>query len=144
MDKQQQDLKHPDIGINNVDEEEKEKSTKSSSIVEKRELDDEVTSLNKNGESNEIDKTEVASIKAEALKAVALEFDRLDLNGDGVLTKDELEPILTTPTHGLNGKMAMFLKVFDADGDGSISKEEYINIFSTLFDRNVSTFKVDG
>lgn len=144
MDKQQQDLKHPDIGINNVDEEEKEKSTKSSSIVEKHELDDEVTSLNKNGESNEIDKTEVASIKAEALKAVALEFDRLDLNGDGVLTKDELEPILTTPTHGLNGKMAMFLKVFDADGDGSISKEEYINIFSTLFDRNVSTFKVDG
>lgn len=58
----------------------------------KQELNDKVSGL----DDNHLDAAEVAKIKAEALKSVAMEFDKLDLNGDGNLSKSELYLILKT------------------------------------------------
>lgn len=37
-----------------------------------------------------------------------------------------------------------FMQVFDADGSGTVSKEEYIETFATLFDKEISTIILDG
>lgn len=74
------------------------------------------------------------------------EFDKLDLNGDGTLSKNEIETILTKPIEGLNmDEMSEeFVQIFDADGDGEISKEEYLKIFGAIFDKTIDAIATDS
>lgn len=74
------------------------------------------------------------------------EFDKLDLNGDGTLTKNEIAKILTKPIEGLNlDEMSdEFVQIFDADGDGEISKEEYLKIFGAILDKTIDTIASDS
>jgi Ca2+-binding EF-hand superfamily protein len=62
-------------------------------------------------------------------------FTRLDHNGDGYLTKDDTPRRLTLRSNGdSNGaRMTEALSRMDKDGDGRISRSEFVNGPSKLF-----------
>ena len=70
--------------------------------------------------------------KKEYAESALKNFDRFDVNRDGVLSQEELQAIPK-----INAKK--FLKEVDTDGDGQISREEFVNAADGRFrsmDRN--------
>src|ERR1700742_2710403 len=72
--------------------------------------------------------------RAELTDARAKLFARLDRNSDGYLTKDD------APRHSLSGgggkaPIAQELRLLDKDGNGKVSRDEFVNGPSLLFDR---------
>ena len=81
---------------------------------------------------------EVARIRAETLENVAKEFDQLDLDGNGMVDREELVEVAKrsgdssgVDSETLNG----FFGQFDANGDGKVTKEEWLGFFGNMFDQ---------
>lgn len=64
------------------------------------------------------------SMTGDGMAMEAPKFDRLDANGDGQLSADELNVYGSTAA-GSNADSAVDLDMYDANGDGSLSREEY-------------------
>ena len=77
-------------------------------------------------------------IKAETLDKIGYEFDKLDLNGDGSIEKDEL--LLVASRYGNSGdqmtreKLSEFFQTFDKDNDGQVTRKEWMDWFEQMFD----------
>jgi Ca2+-binding EF-hand superfamily protein len=71
--------------------------------------------------------------KAEFTAARAKMFDRLDRNHDGYLTKDDM-PRFSLRQNG-SGRIQEMVLLMDKDGDGRVSRDEFVNSPSLLFDR---------
>ena len=88
-----------------------------------------VTALDTNHDGV-IDEKEIANA------AVALK--KLDKNGDGKLTEDELRPAMARPVAAGGGsaeQMVTRLMEFDKNGDGKLSKEELPERMQALMER---------
>lgn len=72
--------------------------------------------------------------KAEFTDARAKIFARLDRNGDGYLTKDDV-PSFAARRNANGGRLQQAQLMLDKDGDGRISRDEFVNSPSLLFDR---------
>ncbi|HEX4272674.1 MAG TPA: EF-hand domain-containing protein [Rhizomicrobium sp.] len=72
--------------------------------------------------------------KAEFTDARAKLFDRLDRNHDGYLSKDD-KPRFSLGRGGNGDRLQQMILIFDKDGDGKISRDEFVNGPSFLFDR---------
>ena len=86
-------------------------------------------------------KERIRTMKEESKKAHTIEFEKMDVNGDKVLSSDELHAGLTRGC--LQGKydqdeiQEMFGKL-DANGDGHVSLDEYLDYFIIQdFDKQV-------
>ena len=88
-------------------------------------------------------KTEIATKRAEALKQAEDGYAKLDTNGDGVIDRDELKAMAKEAGQNLTGgqmeaKIDEFLNTFDANNDGVVSKQEWLDFFGNLFDAVIS------
>jgi len=64
---------------------------------------------------------------------IALCFDQLDRDGNGVLSPDEVVSIVQTKM-GFDEKTARHLvEVFDQNKDGSLDKTEFMQLWTTMF-----------
>ena len=80
--------------------------------------------------------------KQAALEAAEESFRKLDVNGDGKISKAELEQMASqTELVDIAGdratreaKIAEFFETFDTDGDGKVSLEEWMTFFGRLYD----------
>jgi Ca2+-binding EF-hand superfamily protein len=72
--------------------------------------------------------------KAEFTAACAAMFDRLDRNHDGYLTKDDTPRFAQRQSSNGSRSQEMLL-MLDKDGDGRISRDEFVNSPSLLFER---------
>ena len=71
---------------------------------------------------------------AEFTDARAKMFTRLDRDNDGYLTKDDT-PRLALRRSGNGERMQGMMLMLDKDGDGKISRDEFVNSPSLLFQR---------
>lgn len=71
---------------------------------------------------------------AEFTEARARLFARLDRNGDGYLTQDDRPRFALRRGDG-NGRMQEMMLMLDKDGDGKISRAEFVNGPSLIFNR---------
>ena len=72
--------------------------------------------------------------RAEFTDARARLFARMDRNGDGYLTKDDGPRFSLRGGDGKN-RVAQAIVLLDKDGDGRVSRDEFVNGPSLLFDR---------
>ena len=68
-----------------------------------------------------------------------IEFNRLDINGDGRVDKNEVRQLLWGHLGGSNlfdkeAKIEQFFKRADLNGDGKIDKAEWLEFYSQNFD----------
>jgi Ca2+-binding EF-hand superfamily protein len=73
--------------------------------------------------------------RAEFTEARAKLFVRLDRNGDGYLDKQDAPERLLARRNGGGGRLQQAMAMLDKDGDGRISRDEFVNGPSLLFDR---------
>jgi len=72
--------------------------------------------------------------KAEFTEARAKMFDRLDRNHDGYLSKDD-KPRFSLRKSENGNRLQQMVLMLDKDGDGRISRDEFVNSPSLLFER---------
>jgi Ca2+-binding EF-hand superfamily protein len=72
--------------------------------------------------------------KLEFTDARAKMFARLDRNGDGYLTKEDV-PRFAARRSGNGDRLQQAELMLDKDGDGRISRDEFVNSPTLLFDR---------
>jgi Ca2+-binding EF-hand superfamily protein len=72
--------------------------------------------------------------RAEFTEARAKLFARIDRNGDGFLTKDDVPQGLLGRRRG-DGRLQQAMTMLDKNGDGRISRDEFVNGPGLLFDR---------
>ena len=83
----------------------------------------------------------IKQIKSETLDKIGYEFDKLDLNGDGSIEKDEL--LLVASRYGSSGdqmtreKLGEFFQTFDKDSDGVVTRKEWMDWFEQMFDQSL-------
>ena len=81
----------------------------------------------------------IAAKRAEAIAEARAAYEKLDTNGDGHIDRDELKAHATAAGAKLTGGQSdadidTFFQTFDANNDGVVSKEEWLNFFGNLFD----------
>lgn len=75
-----------------------------------------------------------------ALQQAEEAFNKLDLNGDGEVSKAELEHIAketapeTTDPNAREESIRQFFTTFDANEDGKVQKSEWLSFFEKVFD----------
>jgi len=72
--------------------------------------------------------------KAEFTQARAKMFDRLDRNHDNYLSKDD-KPRFSLRQNGNGDRLQQMVLMLDKDGDGRISRSEFVDSPSLLFER---------
>ena len=88
----------------------------------------------------------IAQARAEALRTAEEAFNKLDVNGDGTVTKEELQGLAASSTDGsgadasaITAKVQEFIDNFDQDGDGKVQKQEWLNFFGAMIDEVIAT-----
>ena len=95
--------------------------------------------------ANEQDVIDLEVARESALKNAELAYDKLDNNRDGVVDLNEVKKLVgqSESIRGIDGvdqaKVDAFFKTFDADKDAKVSKSEWLNFYSKLFDEVVKT-----
>ena len=79
---------------------------------------------------------QTAQLKEFTLQQVCEEFDRLDVNGDGEVDGNELFELARKKGDVSGKSVAQFMKTFDTDGDGVVSRQEWIDYFAKMFDED--------
>ena len=81
---------------------------------------------------------DAAAIRAQALEHCGQLFDDADTNGDGTLDRAEMIGQASAQFSGSEeekqAEIDAILAQFDTDGDGKISKAEWLDFFGKLFD----------
>jgi len=72
--------------------------------------------------------------KAEFTQARAKMFDRLDRNHDGYLSADD-KPRFSFRKSSNGDRLQQMVLMLDKDGDGRVSRDEFVNSPSLLFER---------
>jgi Ca2+-binding EF-hand superfamily protein len=72
--------------------------------------------------------------KAEFAEARAKMFDRLDRNHDGYLSADD-KPRFSLRKNGNGDRLQQMVLMLDKDGDGRVSRDEFVNNPGMLFER---------
>jgi len=73
----------------------------------------------------EAELAEIAKIKADTLASVGADFDNLDINKDGMVSREELKSVTISPGAGSTADSETidgFFKQFDTTGDGKVSR----------------------
>ena len=73
--------------------------------------------------------------RSEFIEARVALFGRLDRNGDGYLDKQDARQRLLARRDGDGGRLQQAIVMFDKNGDGRISRDEFVKGPSLLFDR---------
>jgi Ca2+-binding EF-hand superfamily protein len=73
--------------------------------------------------------------RSEFVAARASLFARLDRNGDGYLDKQDERQRLLARRDSDGGRLQQAMATFDKNGDGRISRDEFVNGPGLLFDR---------
>lgn len=85
-----------------------------------------------------------AEAKAEGIRKRRTMFDSLDLNHDGSLSFSELKAALQKTNHSItDAEVEEFMSKYDADGDGSVSLNEFFELDDKVLKRLQSAEKVD-
>ena len=80
---------------------------------------------------------QIDTIRAETIASVVVQYEALDTNGDGSVDREELIAIARAQggSHNVDeAQLAEFFTQFDANNDGKVSKDEWINFFGKMFD----------
>jgi Ca2+-binding EF-hand superfamily protein len=72
--------------------------------------------------------------RAEFTAARARMFDRLDRNHDGYLSQDD-KSRFSLRQNGNRDRLQQMILMLDKDGDGRVSRDEFVNSPSLLFER---------
>ena len=91
---------------------------------------------------SEADREQIAQARAAALTTAEEAFDKLDINSDGDVSRDEVAALAQQGVGLPDGasaadreaKIKEFFENFDANGDGKIQKSEWLDFFGKLFD----------
>ena len=91
---------------------------------------------------SESDKEQISTARLAALATAEEAFNKLDLNGDGDVSREEVMALAEQGSglpDGANAeeketKIREFFESFDANGDGRIQKSEWLEFFGKLFD----------
>lgn len=70
--------------------------------------------------------------RAELVQWRAANFVRFDRNGDGLLSPDDIPPIFRASSIGM--QLAAMIKQYDANADGRLSRPEFVDGPTPLFD----------
>ena len=88
----------------------------------------------------------IAQAREQALNTAREAFAKLDVNGDGTVTREELRGLASVSTDGLaadaaqiEAKLEEFIATFDADGDGKVQLNEWLEFFGRLFDEVIAS-----
>lgn len=88
----------------------------------------------------------IAAARAKALQTAQLAFEKLDLDGNGMIDRQEAQKLAASdelsgsigggnqPVQDKEAKIQEFFDTFDEDKSGTIEKEEFLNFFGKLFD----------
>lgn len=72
--------------------------------------------------------------REEVIAARDEQFAKFDRNSDGYIDSNDV-PQRLAARRQQNGGGEMLMGQFDANGDGKVSKEEFVNVPTTIFDR---------
>ena len=99
---------------------------------------------------SEQERQEIAQSRIDALRVADEVFEKLDLNGDGMIEKHEVRHLCDNnhpgmlaaqsqsesngPGAGQESRIRDFFAAFDINGDGCVSREEWLDFFGKLYD----------
>ena len=83
---------------------------------------------------------EVARVREETLQQVSVEFDRLDADGSGAVDRAELIEVSKKQAgeRVSEEKLNEFFSSFDANNDGKVTRQEWLDFFGRLYDQQVA------
>ena len=85
----------------------------------------------------------IQAIRNETLEKIGNEFDKLDLNGDGSIEREEL--LLVASRYGSGDQMTReklneFFTTFDKNSDGIVTRDEWLAWFGQMFDQSLEPY----
>ena len=92
-------------------------------------------------------KSTIAQKRAEALQQAEEAFNKLDLDGSGEIERNELEQLARSSASSMGGgesDINDFIATFDTDGDGKVSRQEWLTFFGNMFDQVIAQGMAGG
>ena len=82
--------------------------------------------------------------RAEALEVAGQQFDRMDSLRKGFVTREDIVALRTAQAAASNiefsnNEVDSFITDFDSTGDGTVTRNEFINKFGVMFDQMLTS-----